>query len=254
MRSHRELWLWLGALFLTLAAFLAATAIAYFAKEARYALFWSPWTVTAFVSFLLAFGCFFGAITAWPFPPWSRLQFPDIKVEIYGTSVTATEHEAASGLDVPAHLRSFTARFINAGTEQNASLTVRLYVRLVPGSWGRAGEFVCPPPTWTLPPSLGLEPMSMPFALPPGSAVGGQLVYEVPGYYLDKIADPLDARLEMEDHISGRRMNVRAEMGHHDRSTMVRATGGIEVLGPEYETQAAQHRDAGQTQPSAHDS
>lgn len=251
MRSYRELWLWLwlGGLFLAVSSFLTAIAIAYFVKESHYALFWDPWMLAGCVSFLTAFTCFFAAIRAWSFPQLIKPGFPDIKVEIYGTGSTDTEREAGTGLDVPAHLRSFNTRFINAETEKDASLTVRLYVKLTPGSWGRAGEFVCPPLSWTLPPPTSLSPVKMPLALSPGDAIDGQLVYEIPIYYLDKIADPLDARLEIEDHISGRRMNIRAEMGHYDRSNMVRAAGGVEILGPEYESQAQQHHDAGQTHP-----
>ncbi len=127
------------------------------------------------------------------------------------------------------------------------SLTVLLYVKLIPGSWGRAGEFVCPPPDWALPPSLSLNPISMPIALAPGSVLGGYLIYEIPRYYLDKIAEPMSARLELWDRISGKRMNVPAEIGSYDRSKMVPSSGGAETLGREYEGQLALEGDAGHT-------
>jgi hypothetical protein len=123
-------------------------------------------------------------------------------------------------------------------TAQNARLTVLLYVKLIPGSWGRVGEATCPPPDWTLPASLSLSPLSTPFALSPGNAVSGQLVYEIPAYYLDKIAEPIDARLELWDHVTDRRMNIKAEIGNHDKSDMVPSPGGAEALGPEYEETA----------------
>jgi hypothetical protein len=190
--------------------------------------------LAACVAFIAAFACFFGAVQGWPLPPFVKPGFPDIKVEIYGTATMDTEREAGTGLAVPVRLRSFNARFINMETAQNARLTVLLYVNLIPGSWGRVGEATCPPPGWTLPAALSLSPISMPFALSPGNAVSGQLVYEIPSYYLDKIAEPIDARLELWDHVTDRRMNIKAEIGNHDKSDMVPSPGGAEVLGPEY--------------------
>ena len=237
MRTYRELWRWLGRLFLTLAAFLTAIAISYFLKDLHYALFGNFWMLAAIVAYIAAFGCFFGGIRGWAFPPWVKPRFPSLEVEIFGTGSLDTEREAGTGLVVPAHLRSFNVRITNTEAERDASLTVLLYVKLIPGSWGRAGEFVCPPPQWTLPASLNLSPISMPFTLAPGSAISGHLIYEIPKYYLDKVAGPMSARLELWDHVSGRRMNVPAEMGSYDRSRMVPSSGAAETLGPEYETQ-----------------
>jgi hypothetical protein len=246
VRPHRELWLWLGGLFLALFPFLAAISIASFVKEAHYSLFLNWWMLGACLAFLAAFTCFYGAIKRWSFPPLERSGFPDIRIEIYGTGALDTEREAETGLAVPVHLRSFNARFISMETARDASLTVLLYVTLIPGSWGRVGEATCPPPDWTLPPALSLNPISIPIALPPGNAVGGQLVHEIPHYYLDKIAEPMKARLELWDHVTDKRVSIRAEIGSHDRNEMLPSSGGAEVLGPEYEKQAAQQGDAGQ--------
>jgi hypothetical protein len=249
VRSYRDLWLWLGGLLLTLALFLAAAAIAYFSKEPRYSLFLNFWMIAACVAFVAAFASFFAAIRGWSFPPGGRPKFPDIAVEIYGTGFIDTEREAGTGLAVPTRLRSFNVRISNAEAEQSASLTVLLYVKLIPGSWGRAGEFVCPPPEWTLPPSLNLSPVTMPIALPPGSSVGGSLIYEIPRYYLDKIAEPMSARLELWDRLSGRRMNLPAEIGNYDRTQMIPSSGEIETLGPEHEAAIVLEPDVGQPQP-----
>lgn len=248
MRPYRDLWLWLwlGGLFLALFPFLAAIAIASFAKEAHYSLFLNGWMLGACVAFLAAFACFFVAIQGRTFLPLAKPGFPNIKVEIYGTGAMDAEREADNGLTAPVHLRSFNARFISLETGQDARLTVLLYVTLIPGSWGRVGEATCPAPDWALPPGLNLSPISMPFALPPGNAVGGQLVYEIPRYYLDKIAEPMDARLELWDHVTDRRMSIRAGIGSHDRTEMVPSSGGAETLGPEYEKQAGPPGDAGQ--------
>lgn len=249
MQAYRGLWLWLGGLFLSLFAFLAAIAIASFAKEAHYSLFGNPWMPTALVAFVIAFAALFAAVQARPFPPWASSVFPDIKIEISGSGSIDTEREGSTGLDVPAHLRSFNARFTSLETGRPATLDVTLYVRLIPGSWGRAGEAVCPPPAWQLPPSLGLNPLVMPVILGPGTSVTGQLVYEIPRYYLDKIAEPLDARLEIADQASGKRMSIKAELGQFDRSRMTPASGRAEILGPEYDKPEGRHQDAGQVQP-----
>jgi hypothetical protein len=124
-------------------------------------------------------------------------------------------------------------------TAQGARLTALLYITLIPGSWGRVAEATCPPPDWPLPPSLGLSPISMPFTLLSGNTISGQLVYEVPSYYLDKIAEPIQARLELWDHVTGRRMSMPAAIGNHDKSAMVPSSGGAETLGAEYDDQAS---------------
>jgi hypothetical protein len=245
VRSSRDFWLWLGGVFVTLFAFFTAIAIAYFAKGRNYSLFLNGWMLGALLSFLAAHASFYGATRSWGLPPvTARPDFPSIEVEIHGASTIEAQREADSGLAVTARLRSFTVTIRNAETAQNASLSVLLYVKLVPGSWGRVGEAVCPVPDWPLPPSLSLHPMSMPADLPAGGRVSGQLVYEIPGYYLDKLAQPASGRLELWDHVTDKRMTLPAEIGSHDRSRMVRSSGSAEILGPEYESRPDQPRSA----------
>jgi hypothetical protein len=75
----------------------------------------------------------------------------------------------------------------------------------------------------------------MPIALSPGTAVGGDLVYEVNRVFREMIADPFDGWLVIEDHISAKWMKVRAQMGLFGRDDMEPAIAGVEILGPEYE-------------------
>jgi hypothetical protein len=239
VRSNRELWLWLGGLFLTLFVFLVAVAIAYFSKEPHYSLFGNPWMWGALPSFLIAFAAFFGAARTWSFPPIMASGFPEITLEITSIGSTDTERESSTGMDVPVHLRTFHARFTSTERERSASLTVLMYVKLIAGSWGRAGEAVCPAPSWTPSPSLGLNPISMPFELAPGKEVSGQLVYEIPKYHLNKMASPVSARLEIVDYVSGKRVSVPAELGLYDRASMTAVQGGAEILGPEFDFQGA---------------
>lgn len=254
MRPHRDFWLWLGGLFLTLFVFFAAVAIAYFLKNSDYSLFLNGWMLVALLSLVAAHASFFGAIRSWPLPPparSARSAFPALEIDIHGASTIETQREADSGLAVAARLRSYTVTLRNAEIGQRANLTVLLYVKLVPGSWGRVGEAVCPVPDWALPPSLNLHPMAMPIELPPGGRASGHLVYEIPGYYLDKLAEPPSARLELWDHVSDRRMTVPAEIGSHDRSRMIRSSGSAEILGPEYESQPEQQGESAVSLPQA---
>jgi hypothetical protein len=63
---------------------LAAIAVAYFAKVKDCPLN-NPWMWAAGVAFIAAFTCFFGAIKRWPFPPWVKISFPNISLNVYGT-------------------------------------------------------------------------------------------------------------------------------------------------------------------------
>lgn len=247
VRPKRELWLWLwlGGLALSLAPLLAAIAISYFLKDAHYGLFSNLWMPASVLALAAAFTCFQGAIRSWPFPPWARPAFPDIKVDIYGAGTMETEHESGTGLVVPAHLRSFDVRFASAEADQRASLSVSLYLRLVPGTWGRAAEAVCPPPDWTLPPSASVSALGVPVSLAPGDEVSGHLLFEVPAYYLDKIAAQAGARMELWDHVSGKRMTIPAALGSYPRDQMTPSSGGAETLGPEFGRPAVTSGEAG---------
>jgi len=97
VRSYRELWLWLGGLFLTLFVFLAAVAIAYFLKQENNSLFLNGWMLGALICFLASYACFFGAIRGWSLPSVVRPEFPDIELEIFGAGSMDTQRESDSG-------------------------------------------------------------------------------------------------------------------------------------------------------------
>jgi hypothetical protein len=126
---------------LVLAPFFAAIAVAYFAKVKDYPLN-DPWMWAASVAFIAAFTCFFGAIKRWPFPPWVKISFPNISLNVYGTGTVRAKRELYGGMKVATELLSFRSRFVNLESEQNASLTVRLYLKLRPGLAGRVGETI----------------------------------------------------------------------------------------------------------------
>jgi hypothetical protein len=217
---------------LTLATAFAAIALAYFTKEQHFSLYTSWQMLAALAVFILAFACFLGAILRWPFPPWKKLRFPNIKVRIYGSGFTTTEstihvHGAASPLVRPATLQVFRVRIVNVEAEQNANLTIRLYAKLVPGSAADLLETVCAPPDWELSSTLNLDPIRMPIVLQPGSATGGDLVYEMMSFYQYA---RISGRLELEDHVSGKRVSIPAHMGSFDKRTMDPSLGGAEIL------------------------
>jgi hypothetical protein len=232
VRSNRGLWFWLSGLLLALWLFLLAIAIAYFVKEPGYSLFGNGWMVCSCLAFVAAFGVLFNLTRSTTEQPPSKPNFPDITLEITSVGTLETERESSSGLDVPARLHSYNVRMANLEESADARLTVRMYVKLIAGSWGRADEAVCPQPSWVLPPALGLHPLAMPVVLRPGESVAGQLVYEIPGYYAGKLAEPLTARLEIADDRSGKTMTIPAALGLFDVSVMTRVSGGVELVSP----------------------
>jgi len=230
---------------------LAAIALAYFTKEQHFSLYTSrPMLAAAFI-FMLAFTCLLRAILRWRFPPWAKLGFADIKVNIYGAGHAETEREVMPGFRLPAHLWRYKARITNLEKEQNASLTIRLYLKLVPGSHGRIGEMIGTPADWPIDPSLGLDPLPETLSLAPGVTLSGDLVYEISRIYLGNIVEPRQARLEIEDHISGKRMEkvLEGDLARFTRGDMRATNGGVEILGPEYDAGPAIPGDGGANPP-----
>jgi hypothetical protein len=243
MRSYRDLWLWLGGLFLALVPFPAAIAIASYAKLTNYSVLLNRWMLVSLAFFLAAFACFFGAIKGLRFPPWKKITFPDIKIHVYGAGFEVVERVitvpgASSNLVTKETLWLFMVRIVNMEAEQNASLTVRLYAKLVPGSFDDVLEMVCTPPDWSLSPDLGLNPIQMPFVLEPGNTVGGHLPYVMPPFL--KFASPPSGHLELEDHVTGKRVLIPAQMGADafDKRTMVPSSHGIPIPEERYRTLA----------------
>jgi hypothetical protein len=251
MRSYRELWLWLGAALLTLAAAFVAIALAYFTKEAQFSLYTNWQMPTALGVFILAFACFAAAILGMAFPPWAKARFPNVYLEIYGGVQVTTTRVHPNGMQLDTPIMGYKARITNLENEQNASLTIRPFLKLEPGSAGRIGEAICTDVDWPLDPNLGLRVIEMPILLTPGTAIGGDLVYEVSLWPGSKLASPVQVRFQLMDHISDQKMNVvmKASMGKFSRKDMTPAKGGVEILGPEYETAPVQAADDGTASP-----
>lgn len=251
MRSYRELWLWLGAAFLALFAAFIAIGLAYFTKVPNFSFFtcWETWASVA--AFILGFACFACAISGVFFPPWTKVKFPNIYLEIWNFSNRVTRHAvdaAPNTLGVgDARILAHYVRITNLETEQNASLSFVTYVKLVPGSRGYIGETKGYAVDWPLDPNLGLlEKLRMPIVIAPGTSVAGDLVYGISmidSMQWATIAQPLRVRFSIVDHISGqqRDLTIDADLrnsggyGNFSRDDMVPSDphGGVEVL-PEY--------------------
>jgi hypothetical protein len=244
MRSYRELWLWLGAAFLALFAAFIAIGLAYFTKEPNFSFYtsWEAWASVAV--FALGFACFGCAIWGIPFLPWAKMKFPDIRVDIYdgGSISTQCPIPSAPGTvsNVPANLKLWRVRITNLENEQNASLTINLFVKVIPGSKGRAAESEWYVPDWPLDPVFGVNKLDMPIILAPGTTAGGYLACEIGRYdvaHWRRYTQPLQKRFSITDHVSGQRKDIVTELdqGNFGRANMIMSNHpGPEILEREY--------------------
>jgi hypothetical protein len=215
MRPYRELWLWLGGALLTIGTTLALIALAYFTKLQNFSLYTSWQMLIAVAAAIAAFFCFLGAILGWSFPPWAKLDFPNIKIEILRNYEVSPDRKAIRKNPVfSAHLLAYRARIINMETEQNASLTIYLYLKRVSGPSGLAEE-ICDSVPDMLDLSdrsltqFSLSPISMPCQLPPRTAIGGDLLFTVNINIWNEIAQPRQGRVVVQDHVSEKMMEIR---------------------------------------------
>lgn len=215
MKSYRDLWLWLGAALLTAAAGLLAIALAYFTKVQKYPLFPNWWMSSASIIFVLAFACFYCAIKGVAFPPWEEPKFPKIKVDIYGASNIAVPRRANDKSVEPFFIWFYRIHIINLEKEQNASLIIRPYFRLATDGQGPFAETVgmyshLEQLGLFLSPSTGVShapnPLPETILLSPATSATGDLVYLVATFEWQKLAQPTQVRLVIEDLVSGKVM------------------------------------------------
>lgn len=158
---------------MVLLPFPAAIAIAYYAKLTNYSVLMNRWMLASLLFFLAAFACFFCAIKGLRMPPWKKIRFPDIKIHVFGEGIATVERViAVTGASIKPVVREtlkrYMVRIVNTEGEQNASLTIRLYAKLLPDySIGPVLDAILTPPDWNLSPDVALSPIQMPIVLEP---------------------------------------------------------------------------------------
>jgi hypothetical protein len=229
----RDMWLWLGAAFITGGGVLTALAIAYYTKQQHYPLSTGPQMIAAYTAFACAFLCFLAAITAWR--PWQRWQrFPNLTVRIDGwSSVIATKERA--GISVPANLVVLKIHITNGEVDRYASIrAIYLLGKTKPGSpWGHWHVFTAPmsPFTYKNPP----KPLELPLNLEPQASGGGWVTYELTNYLMPDVVWPEGARIELHDAVTGKMATCPAVVGgsYRRRSELRPATLAERVTGPQ---------------------
>lgn len=221
---------------LALAAALVAIALAYFTKEQGFSLYTSWQMLTSIVVFALAFACFCLAILGKAFPPWDKLKFPDIYFEVCSSSTRMESYTYPNGTESPFVLGEYRVRITNMEREQNACLTIRIFLKLEPGSYGPMGEAEGIPLERPLESSIfSVNIIQMPIVVIPGTTVGGDLAFRT---FLDwgRLDESRQARFEIMDHISRKRMSIIdvTHLGVFGVDNMIPSSGEPEILGPEY--------------------
>jgi hypothetical protein len=229
----RDMWLWLGAAFITGGGVLTALAIAFYTKERHYVLSTGPQMIAAYAAFTCAFLCFLAAITAWR--PWQRWQrFPNLTVRIDGwRSVIATKERAS--LATPVSLVILKIHVTNSEVDRKASIrAVYLLARSKPGSpWGYWQVFTSPtsPASYEDP----RKPVELPLNLEPQASGGGWLIFELTDYLMQNVIWPEGARIELHDAVTRKMATCPAVVGgsYRRRHGLRAATLAERVTGPQ---------------------
>jgi hypothetical protein len=219
-------------------------APAYFTKIQTYSLFSSWWMLAAVIVFLLAFACFYSAIKGLAFPPWEELGFPTIKVDIYGTSHIAVPRTAMGSSVEPLFIWFYRIHIINLEKEQNASLIIRPFFGLAPDGPGPFAETAATHASLeqlemflNLSPRISFAPNPLPetILLSPATSASGDLVYMVSTFSWQKLAQPRQVRLVIEDLVSGKTMEkvTDGDWARFTTEDMSPAKPGVRMLEPD---------------------
>jgi hypothetical protein len=215
VKAYRDLWLGFGTALLAASAGLLAIALAYFIKVQKYSLFTSWWMGATVIVFALAFICIFSAIKGCAFPWWEKPDFPEVKVDLYGASYTTIPRTASGSSVEPLFIWVYRVRVVNLEKEQNASLIIRPFFGLAPDGPGPFAETTAMHANpeqlerfFALSPGISFAPNPLPEAifLSPATPESGDLVYMVSTFSWQKLAQPWQVRLVIEDLISGKAM------------------------------------------------
>jgi hypothetical protein len=231
----RELWLWLGAAFLTVGGVLTALAVGYYTARPASSLGASPLMFGAYGVLALAFACFFAAMLAWR--PWLRwLRFPDLVISVRDINRwPATSAGPGPVPPIPVRLRVYDVRITNAEADRKASIeNAVLVARTKPGA--ASASVVVTAPSWPVE-SDGPEthPLQFTVNLDPQTSVSGDLVFEMDMLQLDlaeRLADPAAAYIELHDAITGKTACFPALPGTFRRGSGLRPLTPAERVYP----------------------
>jgi len=202
----REFWYWLGAAFLTGGGVMTALAIGYYTVNPHSSLGASSQMAGAYAAFGCAFGCFLAAITGWR--PWYRfLRFPNLVVRVQSSGFTMAVTERLPSDFPPYKVRLEVARvhITNAEADRRASIRdAYLVAKTKPESGLLFGVFSAPCHPFKPADSMKLTPLEFSIELDAQATKTGDLVFELSEFDWDSLMQPLQARVELHDAITGK--------------------------------------------------
>lgn len=231
----RELWLWLGAAFLTIGGVLTAVAIAYFTKESHYSLSTGPQIVAAYASFILAFLCFLAAIAGWR--PWLRWQrFPNLIIRVDRVGDETGTTQIRDFPPIPTKLKVLKVHITNSEIDRNVN--IRAAYLLAKAKLGSdLYDCVFNAPFWQVSQDRPVHTLELPVNLAPQVSEGGELIFQLTNVI--DVAEPFEARVEIHDAISGKMASFPAAIGlysrHHglDPTTLAERVTGPKMIQPQ---------------------
>ena len=204
MRS-RELWLWLGGAFLTVALIFSGIAFALFTKEQNFSLYTSWQLIATWALIFVAFVSFLCAILGLPFR-LRRQRFPNITIVSGVRAVMMQPKQLAPGFMINVQPQIFNLTITNNETDRTVSIMQAwLHARTKAESILR-DEWTLLPEN-SIPSELGLGALlEFPVVLEPQTSKAGWLVFTLDEHILQELGDPFDRLIRLVDansHQSG---------------------------------------------------
>lgn len=209
------------------------------AADRAYAFWASPAMWVAYVLAVIAALLFIAGVRGTAFPPWKRVAFPELEIEV----------GRVNAQDTPAHKtawQAFHLRVTNRDNDQTASLSFLWRGKLKAGhmqhlhprgeDWGET-LYVVPGSSAEPPAGFPTGWLTAPLNVPPRQSMGGIYVAAVDRFWLDGLAQPVDVSLLVEDHTSMQAVAIPARIGLYNRAnwrTLTRDDRGYwTVYGPD---------------------
>jgi hypothetical protein len=203
--QSRELWLWLGGAFLTVALIFSGIAFALFTKEQNFSLYTSWQLIGTWALVILAFTSFLCAILGLPFR-LRRRRFPNITIVSGARAQMMRRKQLAPGFVINVHPLMFNLTITNNETEKTISIRhAWLHAKRKEGSNSQIDDWIFPPER--IPSELGIgTELEFPVVLEPQTSKAGWLLFDVNQHILPELGDPFDRLIRLVDansHESG---------------------------------------------------